>query len=55
MLPEVVSQLDRLAAFIHKRRVQRKLLIQVLRNPNLLQNLRQLVPGILACLLVAVA
>ena len=55
MLAEVVAQPDRLARLIDKLRIQRKLLVQMLRDADLLQHLRQLVAGVLALLLVAVA
>ncbi len=55
MLAEVISQHHLLAGLIDKGRVERKRLVQMLRHCDLLQYLRQLIPGILTALLVAVA
>ena len=45
MPSKVVAQLYSLPGVVHKRRGERKLLIQMLRNPDLLQYLRQLIAG----------
>ncbi len=54
-LAEVVAQAHGLARVVDELRVQRKHLVQALRDADLLQYLRQLIAGVLTRLLVSVA
>jgi hypothetical protein len=55
MLAEVVAQPNLLASIVDKLRIERKLLVEVLIDLDLLQHGRKLIAGVLAGLLITVA
>ncbi len=54
MLAEVVAELTALAGLVDERCAKRQLLIQVLRDADLLQHLGQLIAAVVALLLIAI-